>query len=105
MTFTITHIHIILLVIGLIIGLAAMRLLNKKTPSDKESIWNQAINNNSDFVTLIGILVGAVLIFLMVMYFQDGLESEAGYILMAALNGFFYLAGVRNGENKGNSKS
>ena len=102
MSFVVTWTHIILVVVGLLAGVFLARLLLKRTPSEKESIWNQAINDNSDFVTIIGLIVGAVLIFVMVMHFQDGLKSEAGYILMAALNGFFYLAGVKNGENKAN---
>ena len=99
MSFTISYTHIVLLIIGLLIGIMVMKLLSRKPPSDKESILNQVINNNSDFVTIIGLIVGSILIFIMVMHFQDGLKAEAGYIIMAALNGFFYLAGVRNREN------
>ena len=107
MQFTITWIHLVLLAVGLIAGLLLRRLIKGKQPKDSSHAWNvidQLFNSISDLVALIGLLVGGVMIFVMIIAFQDELKSEAGYILMAALNGFFYLAGVREGKNS-NGKS
>ena len=102
MSFTVTHVHGILVLIGVLIGVLIMRLRSKRTPPDgTKPLWDQVINSNSDVVTLIGLIVGTFLITTMVFSFQDDIKSEAGYIILSALNSFFYLAGVRQGENNG----
>lgn len=101
MQFTVTWIHLVLVLAGIILGVAVMRARSKKPPSDRQPLWDQVINSNSDIVTLIGLMGSTALILLMVMSFQDDIKSEAGYIILSALNSFFYLAGVRKGESNG----
>lgn len=103
LSFTITHIHVILMTVGLIVGIILMKILSKRPPSETKPLWDQVINSNSDIVTLIGLIVGTVLIMTMIFSFQDDIKSEAGYIILSALNAFFYLAGVRKGEANGKS--
>ena len=107
MSFTITHIHVVAMTIGLIIGVVVMNFLAKKPPKPEgyKPLWDQVINSNADIVTLIGLVMGATLIMTMVFNFQDDIKDEAGYIILAALNPFFYLAGVRNGQQMQGGKT
>ena len=101
MQFTITPSYLICFAIGFLIALLIARLIAKRT-SDKESFLSRIFQSNKDLDTTIGLIIGGFLVWTCIMHFQDGIQgSEAGYIVLGGLNGFFALAGYKKGLEHG----
>ena len=101
MQFTITTANLISFGIGLAIALV-LSLLIAKRRGDKEGSLSRLFQSNTDLDTTIGLIVGAFLVWTCIMHFQDGIQgSEAGYIVLGGLNGWFALAGYKKGLEHG----
>lgn len=86
--------------LGIMIVLGFLMRRRKSTPS--EGFLSKVFQSNKDLDTTIGLLLGAFLVWTCIMHFQDGIQgSEAGYIVLGGLNGFFALAGYKKGLEHG----
>ena len=108
MSLTITTAHLIYLSIGLIAGAVLMHMIGRK--STGEGVLAKLFTSNREFDTTLGIILSAWLVFMMIHHFQDDLKAEAGYIILAAVNGLMgilgYKKGVSDAQNgNGNGKT
>lgn len=95
MNITITTAHLIYLVVGLLVGAVVMWLIGRR--STGEGLLSKIFTSNREFDTTLGLVVSAILIFTMIHVFGDDLESEAGYIILAAVNGMMGILGYKKG--------
>lgn len=93
--FTVQLHHIIIAITGLLLGLIISRLLSKKPPSENKGLFANIFTSNKELDTTLGILVFAYIITLMILHFHDDIASEAGYIILAAVNGITALLAVK----------
>lgn len=101
MNLTITTPNFISFGIGVTIAIL-LSLLIAKRRGDKEGFLSRIFQSNKDLDTTIGLILGAFLVWTCIMHFQDGIQgSEAGYIVLGGLNGFFALAGYKKGLEHG----
>ena len=108
MSLTITTAHLIYLSAGLIAGGILMHIIGRKSTGD--GLLSKLFTSNREFDTTLGMILTSVLIFFKIHHFQDDLKAEAGYIILAAVNGLMgilgYKKGVSDAQNgNGNGKT
>ena len=97
MSLTITTAQVIFLVVGLSVGAVVMHIIGRK--STGEGLLSKLFTSNREFDTTVGLIVTSALIFFMIHHFEDDLASEAGYIILAAVNGLMGLLGYKKGAS------
>ena len=88
----------ILMAVGIVAGVAVSWLLSRNKQV-QESLLSKLFADNKQLDTTIGIIVCAGLIGMMIHHFHDDLEGEAGYIILAALNGLMAILGYKKGSS------
>ena len=97
MSLTITTAQVIFLVVGLAAGAVVMHLIGRK--STGEGLLSKLFTSNREFDTTLGMILTTVLIFFMIHHFHDDLKAEAGYIILAAVNGLMTVLGYKKGAS------